>query len=130
MESANVSPASGQPLATHFDTENFTFLFLNIRGFVSHEAELSALIEQSNFPSFIGLNETFLPGEGILKHVDIKGYVKVSRLDRRDYSGWGGILLYAKRGFEDTIVHVGDSSVAERSWHILHTDRRPISLAI
>ena len=62
--------------------------------------------------------------------ISIAGYVKVSRLDRRDGSGWDGILLYAKSGYEDFIVHVGGSSVAERSWHILHTDRGSVSLAL
>ncbi len=131
--SRNVPPADvcGQPQAVvDLSTESFTFLFLNIQGYVSHEAELDALVEQSGFPTFVGLNETFLPGEGVVKNVDLKGYVKVSRLDRRDGSGWGGILLFAKKGFEDFLVHVGDSSVAERSWHILHTDRGPISLSL
>ena len=124
------APTSGKPLVADFTTESFTFLFHNIQGLVSHEAELSALLEQANYPTFLGLNETFLPGEGIVKHFDVKGYVKVSRLDRRDGSGFGGILLYAKRGYEDFIVHVGDSRNAERSWHILHTDRGPISVAL
>ncbi len=117
-------------IAAEFATECFTLLFLNIRGFVSHEAELVELIENSDFPTFIGLNETFLPGEGVMKEVSLLGYVKVSRLDRRDCSGWGGIILFARAGFEDYIVHVGDSTVAERSWHILHTDRGPVSLCL
>ena len=121
---------SGQTLATDLTSESFTFLFLNIQGYISHEAKLAALIEQSNFPIFLGLNETFLPGEGVVKNVDIKGYTKVSRLDRRDLSAWGGILLYAKKGYEEHIVHVGDSMNAERSWHILHTDRGLVSVIL
>ena len=130
--SGHAPPAhtSGEPLVAGLATESFTFLFLNIQGLVSHEAELSALLEQSNYPTFLGLNETFLPGEGIVKNFDVQGYVKVSRLDRRDGSGWGGILLYAKQGYEDFIVHVGDSPTAERSWHILHTDRGPVSVVL
>ncbi len=122
--------ACGQSQAADFTTESFTFLFLNIQGYVSHDAELSALIESCDFPTFVGLNETFFPGEGILKEVDLKGYTKVSRLDRRDGSGWGGIMLFAKEGYQDFIVHVGDSEVAERSWHILHTDRGLVSLCL
>ncbi len=128
----NIPPAHacGKPQAADFATESFTFLFLNIQGYVSHEAELDALVEHSGCPTFVGLNETFLPGEGVVKTVTLKGYAKVSRLDRRNLSGWGGILLFVKHGFEDYIVHVGDSSVAERSWHILHTDRGPISISL
>ena len=122
--------ACGQSQAADFTTESFTFLFLNIQGYVSHDAELSALIESCDFPTFVGLNETFFPGEGILKEVDLKGYTKVSRLDRRDGSGWGGIMLFAKEGYQDFIVHVGDSEAAERSWHILHTDRGLVSLCL
>ena len=35
-------------------------------------------------------------------------------------------MVYAKAGFEHAIVHVGDSDVAERSWHIIHSNRGPI----
>ncbi len=78
--SGHAPPAhtSGEPLVAGLATESFTFLFLNIRGYVSHEVELAALIESSDFPTFVGLNETFLPGERILKEVDLKGYVKIS----------------------------------------------------
>ena len=100
------APPCGKSQVADLTTESFTFLFLNIKGYVSDEAELYALIESSNSLTFIRLNETFLPGEGVVKHVDLKGYVKISRLDRRDGSGWGGILLFAKRGYEDYIVHV------------------------
>ena len=60
----------------------------------------------------------------------LEGYPVVSRLDRRDNSGWGGIALFAKIGYEQCIVHVGDSDVTERSWHILHTDRGPMAVAL
>ena len=60
----------------------------------------------------------------------LEGYSVVSRLDRRDNSGWGGIALFAKNGYEQCIVHVGDSEVAERSWHILHTDRGPVGIVV
>ena len=34
-------------------------------------------------------------------------------------------MVYAKVGFEHAIVHVGDSDVAKRSWHIMHSTRGP-----
>ena len=65
-----------------------------------------------------------------MRKIALDGYFLVSRLDRRDSSGWGGVALFAKVGFEQCIVHVGDSDVAERSWHILHTDRGPVAVAL
>ena len=89
--------------------EQFSFFLINLRGFVSHNAELAAVIEELSFPSFICVNETLLPGERAMPNIVLDGYSLVSRLDRRDYSGWGGIALFAKIGFEQCIVHVGDS---------------------
>ena len=60
----------------------------------------------------------------------VEGYSLVSRLDRRDFSGWGGVALFARTGFEQCIVHIGDSDATERSWHILHTDRGPVAVAL
>ena len=110
--------------------ECFAFFLLNLRGFVSHSAELVAVIEELNFPTFVCLNETLLPGERAMRKIILDGYSLVSRLDRRDNSGWGGIALFAKSGFEQCMVHVGDSPVTERSWHILHTDRGPVAVAL
>ena len=42
------------------ESELFTFAYLNIRGYTSHEAELSAVTEQLGDPTFIGLVEIFL----------------------------------------------------------------------
>ena len=121
---------SGVSPADTFDTEFFTFYFINIRGFVSHKAELTATLEEHGFPTFVGLNETLLPGERAMRRIELPGYILVSRRDRTDNSGWGGIALFAKSGFENCVVHLGNSEVAERAWHVLHTDRGPISLAL
>ena len=56
------------------------------------------------------LNETLLLGERAMPTIVLKGYSVVSRLDRPDIFGWGGIALFAKRSYE-CIVHVGDSDV-------------------
>ena len=103
---------------------------LNLRGFVSHSAELVAVIEELGFPTFVCLNETLLPGERAMPKIVLEGYSLVSRLDRRDFSGWGGVALFVRTGFEQCIVHIGDSDVTERSWHILHTDRGPVAVAL
>ena len=46
-----------------YNIEHFTFFFINLRGFVSHSAELVVAIEDLGFPIFVCLNETLLPGE-------------------------------------------------------------------
>jgi len=126
---------SGQPApnpaeVSVLDVENFTFFLLNLRGFVSHSAELEHVLEFLDFPTFVCLNETLLPGEKALREINLSGYSLISRRDRPDCSGWGGIALFCRRGFEEHIVHVGDSACAERSWHILHTDRGPVAVAL
>ena len=73
------------------ESELFTFIYLNIRGYTSHEAELCAVTEQLGYPTFLGLVETFLSKQ--IKHVKLPGYTLVSRRDRKDESGWGGILF-------------------------------------
>ena len=114
----------------HLDTEMFTFFFINLRGFVSHKAELEATLEELNFPTFVCLNETLLPGVRAMRTLSLLGYTLVSRRDRPNCSGWGGIAMFAKTGYEQNIVHIGDSEFAERSWHVLHTDRGPVSLCL
>ena len=97
---------------------------------MSHSAKSVATIEELGFPTFVCLNETLLPGERAMPTIVLEGYSVVSRLDRQDNSGWGGIASFAKNGYEQCIVHVGDSEVTERSWHILHTDRGPMAVAL
>ncbi len=65
-------------------------------------------------------------GQISLEEFRIPGYVEVSRQDRGPSSRGGGVMVFSKVGFEHAIVHVGDSSVAERSWHIIHSNRGPI----
>ena len=86
-------------------------MYVNVRGYVTHEAELSAVAKHFGNPTCLGLVETLLTKK--VKHLKFPGYTLVSRRDRADQSGWGGILLFVKDSFRDIIVHVGDSAVAE-----------------
>ena len=112
------------------NVEQFSFFLLNLHGFISHSAELVGVTEELEFQTFVCLNETLLPGERAMPNLVLQRYSMVSRLDRRDSSGWGGVALFARTGFEQCIVHIGDSDVTERSWHILHTDRGPVAVAL
>ncbi len=105
----------------------FTFLLANVQGFVSKTVELAFLVERANYPTYIGFTETFLD-QG--KHAELHGYVQVSRLDRRTGEKQGGVILFARKGFEKGIVHVGDSNVHERAWYIVHSERGPILLGL
>ncbi len=65
------------------------------------------------------------------KALTLTGYTRVSRLDRRvGRPDRGGIALFAKDEFAENIVHVGDSPVDERSWHIVHCDCGPALLCL
>ena len=65
-----------------------------------------------------------------MPNIVLDGYPLVSRLDRRDYSGWAGVAVFAKTGFKQCIVHVGDSDAKARTWPILHTDRSPVAVEL
>ena len=56
----------------------------------------------------------------------------ISRLDRREglRLDRGGVALFARDGFELSIVHIGNSETDERSWHVIHSDSGPISLGV
>ena len=49
--------------------EHFTCFFINLRGFVSHSAELVGVIEELRFPPFACQNETLLPGERAMPNI-------------------------------------------------------------
>ena len=106
---------------------SFTFLHANVRGFTSKTADLTFMIERAEYPTYVAFTETFLDRA---KPASLAGYELVSRLDRRTGEKQGGIILFAKKGFEKNIVHVGDSAVHERSWHIVHSERGPILIGL
>ena len=54
----------------------------------------------------------------------------MSRLDRRTGQQGGGIALFARADVASQVVHIGDSLVHERSWHVVHTDNGPILFGV
>ena len=97
---------------------------------MTHEAELNAVLDPLEFPLLVAFTKTLLPGKRVMQDISLPVYVQVFRRDRSPNSGWGGVVLFARQGFENCIVHVRDSLVAERSWHILHTDRGPVGFGL
>jgi hypothetical protein len=93
-------------------------LACNIRSVLSNGAELAFALETYG-PEVGLLQETWLNKS--IEQYAIPGYMCASRLDRNDGRAGGGICTYVRNGFR-ALVHVSNSSCAERSWHYLHTD--------
>ncbi len=66
------------------------------------------------------------------EHCELSGYHLVSRLDRRNAirSDRGGIAFYVRDGLQASVVHIGDSEVDERSWHVIHANAGPILVCV
>ena len=75
------------------------------------------------FSNIRDLTETWL--DQSFESISLPGYIEISRRDRGT-SAHGGVILFAKFGYENTIVHLGNSEVAERSWHIIHSVTGPL----
>ncbi len=123
------SGQSGPPTESISDT--FTLFSLNPQG-IETEAKLAqfdALAQQYQQPTIVGVTETWLTRK--TGHWTLSGYTRVSRLDRRvGRPDRGGIALFVKDSFAENVVHVGDSPIDERSWHIVHCDRGPVLLCM
>lgn len=103
--------------------DEFSILQVNVRGFVSHRASLESYADALS-PSLIALSETFL--DSSYGAVTLANYRLISRLDRRTGCNCGGILVFVRWDVADFVVHIGDSDVHERSWHILYSQSGPI----
>ena len=67
-------------------------LHLNLRGYISHIAEVTALLrEMRRKPFIVTLNETFL--SKAIENVELEGYQVLARRDREGQWG-GGILVF------------------------------------
>ena len=110
--------------ATTLPKEHFSIYCLNIRCLLSKLAELKVQIERLK-PHLIIFQETWL--DACIESVSIPGYALVSRRDRSCQSNRGGIASFSRHDVRN-IVSIGDSEVAERSWHLLHTDLGGIAI--
>ena len=107
---------------------SITILQVNIRGFVSHCAELEVHLFMCGMPYFVAITVTWLKSN--TEHITLTGYTLISRRDRSDGRQGGGIALFALNAVASQVVHVADSITYERSWYIIHTDVGPISLGV
>ena len=112
--------------ASILDTR-LSILHVNIRGWLSHEAELHANLVDLSCPSFVALTETWL--DKSIPNISLEGYSLVARLDRRDGRRAGGIALFAVHSLAQSVVLVETSDDHERFWVIVHTDHGPLLLS-
>ena len=90
--------------------DRFTLLHLNIRGFISHRAELEAHLSILKWPHFVAITETLL--NSTVAHKTLSRYQLVSCLGR-------DVMLFGQDDVVRFTVHISDSDCAEGSWHPL-----------
>ena len=98
-------------------------MHVNVRWNRNKIADLCRVSARSNFPTYVICTEIWL--DQSFESISLFGYIEISRRDRGT-SAHGGVILFAKFGYENTIVHLGNSEVAERSWHIIHSVTGPL----
>ena len=116
---------NSQMWSVHTQLELF---HINPQGLGRNLAQVTSLVESIGFPHIVGITETW----NERTREQISGYHLVAQLDRRNsFRGdRGGIALYARDGFQDSIVHLADSATDERSWFIIHADSGPVLLCL
>ena len=93
-----------------------------MQGVLGNLIELYAFLERAGRPTFVAVTETWL--DRTTEAVCLSGYHLVSRLDRRNglRLDRGGVAVFARDGFEMSIVHIENSAHDERSWHIIYAN--------
>ena len=87
-------------------------LHLNLRGYLSHIAEVTALIRGMSAKLFlVTLNETFLTKA--VEDVALEGYQVLARRDRAGQWG-GGVLVFVLDEYAPRVTLVEESEHAER----------------
>ena len=112
-------------------SDTFSIFHLNPQGIgtAAKQAEFDTLLQHYQHPTIVGVTETWLTRT--TDTLTFSGYKRVSRLDRRvGRPDRGGIALFALDSFAENVVHIGDSPVDERSWHIIHCDCGPVLLCL
>ena len=91
----------------------FTILSVNIRGLISHLAELAASIRlMPSPPSLVCLHETFLNRS--IEDICLEGYQLVARRDRDDGRKCGGVAVFAEASIAERVTLLERSRTSER----------------
>ena len=111
---------------------SFTVLSFNPQGMRDAIAlgRVDALVGNAGSPSLVAISESWL--DNTVLHVSLSGYHCVARLDRRHgiRTDRGGIALFVRDGFQNSVVHIADSDLDERSWYVVHANCGPIVLCL
>ena len=126
--SSLLEAARALPLTADFEETAFTLLNCNVQGFLVKKDKLYAHLEQLNFPTYVGLTETWLDKR--TEQPTLCGYTLVSRRDRHDGRGCGGVMLFARDNAANNVTFLGHSLEHERSWHLVHTNHGPLLLCL
>ncbi len=107
--------------------EDFSVFQCNIRGFISHRAELEGQLQLlSRAPALICLNETLLDDSVTNDQLRLGGYKLASRRDRDDGRTGGGIACFVADALAEQVVLIEHSRDHERSWHTIHSEIGPV----
>ena len=106
----------------------FRLFHLNVNNLDAHLALLDTLLALHDFPEFVAITETHVCT--FVEELNLTNYRAVSRRDRADQSGWGGIALYARHDVHMNVVHMKDSESLELSWYTLHSDIGPLLIGV
>ena len=90
--------------------EEFTVLHSNVREFISRVAELSARLQLKTW------------ADKASQQCALRATNSTSRYDRADGRQGGGVAVFALEKLAHKDTHLGDSTVAERSWVNVHSD--------
>ena len=122
--------STAEPQIDFWQKSNFVLWHVNIRGLISHRAELTARIRMAKKkPQILCLNETFLDASVKDGVVEIEGYSIVGRRDRRDGRKCGGVAVYVQSQMAASVTLMQDSDTHERLWILVHSDLGPFLIA-
>ena len=80
-----------------------------MRGWRSKAAQVTALLRLAKErPALVCLTETFL--DKATAEVQLEGYTVAARRDRKDDSGFGGVLVFVKDELANSVVLLEESS--------------------
>ena len=110
---------------------NFSLLHCNIRGFLSHRAELEGQLQLlSEAPALVCVNETFLDESVGDDVVSLGGYKLAARRDRHDGRFGGGIVCFVADAFSTQVILCEHGGEYERSWLTIHSEIGPVLLGV
>ena len=130
-EEGTVAPTRAGENSEHpmLDGTAFSIFFVNIRGLLSHLAELTAALRILEvLPGLVCLNETFL--DTSVEDITLESYELVARRDRDDGRKCGGVAVFVHESVKSRVTLLSKSATSERVWLVLHADVGPFLIGV